>query len=149
MPERLRLGEDLYRSPSVFNFFPPTYVIPTDPNHLRGPEFAIDTVSTALARANLAFALVYRALPISVDRLTGTWLEPRPFEPLASDPQALVGALDTRLLHGTMPAAMRQILVDAVARVRVAPREQHLLPQARVREAVYLLLTSPQYLVER
>jgi hypothetical protein len=60
----------------------------------------------------------------------------------AGDPAALVARLDALLTHGTLPAEARQAIVDAVNGL---PAD----PLARVRMAVYLIGTSPQYQVER
>ena len=66
-----------------------------------------------------------------------------PLLPLASNPGALVDALNTLLLHGTMSAEMRDSIIDAV--LAVAPSN----PLKRARTAVYLVATSSQYQVER
>ncbi|MCK7495792.1 MAG: DUF1800 domain-containing protein [Comamonadaceae bacterium] len=50
------LGQFVFYPPSVFNYYPPDYVIPG--TSLLGPEFAIQNTSTAFARANFASALV-------------------------------------------------------------------------------------------
>ncbi|MEP6850644.1 MAG: DUF1800 family protein, partial [Acidobacteriota bacterium] len=55
-PDIQNLGENLFNSPTVFNFFPPDYIVPG--TSLFGPEFAIYTSGTAIGRANLANTFV-------------------------------------------------------------------------------------------
>jgi hypothetical protein len=69
----------------------------------------------------------------------GTIVDLTPFLPLASTPATLVNALDLTLTHGTMPAAMKQIIVTAVT----ADAANGALRQ--VETGVYLILTSSYY----
>src|SRR5262249_9115808 len=46
------LSEEPYRANSVFNFFPPEYVIPD--STLNAPEFSIENTATAVLRLSLA-----------------------------------------------------------------------------------------------
>jgi hypothetical protein len=62
---------------------------------------------------------------------------------LAGDPNALLDKLNVLLLHGTMPAAMRASIVPAINAVAASD------PLARAKTAFYLVITSPQYQVER
>lgn len=141
LPSNLRLGQDVFRSPSVFNFYPPDNPAPgTD---LIGPEFALQSTATALARTNLIYAIVYKTIATSADRPKGTWVDLAEFEALAHDPPGLVAALDQRLMHGTMADDMRRIVVDRVASVAAADR------RGRVRKAVYLIASSSRYQVQR
>jgi uncharacterized protein (DUF1800 family) len=131
LPTNLRCGQDLFRAPSVFNYFPP------------GGELAIHSTATALARVNLVYAIVYRTLPTSADRPKGTWVDLAELEPLAGDPAALVAAVDERLLAGTMSGSMRAVVVERTASVPAADR------RGRARKAVYLVASSAAYQVQR
>jgi hypothetical protein len=64
-------------------------------------------------------------------------------QPLANSPDSLVEELNQRLLHGTMSEQMRCSIVQAINAVPAAD------PLRRVRTAVYLVLTSSQYQVQR
>jgi len=141
LPHSLHMSQNLFDSPSVFNFFPPGYVIPGE--NIKGPEFAIYSTSTALARTNFAYAVVYQTMPTNAFRPKGTWLDLSPFEPLATDLPRLMETLNLLLLHGTMSAQMQSVIETAVSEIPVANR------LGRVREAVYLIVTSPQYLIAR
>ena len=68
----------------------------------------------------------------------GTTADLTPFLPLAATPQTLVSALDLTLTHGTMPAAMNQIITTAVTADQAGNLH-------RVQTAAYLILTSSYY----
>src|SRR5262249_7361129 len=141
LPPQFPRVEDLFRSPSVFNFFPPDYVIPGE--SLTGPEFAIQSTSTALARTNFAYAVTYQKLGPNLYTPKGTWLELSALLPSADDPSELVNTLNSLMLHGTMTPDMHAVIETSVANIPASD------PTARVRDAVYLVATSPQYLIER
>ena len=69
------------------------------------------------SRDNFVNTMVFSRIPVSANAPTGTALDLRSLQPLASTPAQLVDALDTLLLHATMSADMRQSLVDAVSAV--------------------------------
>jgi hypothetical protein len=108
-----------------------------------GPEFLIHNTTTALARTNFAYEVVYRKMPIGPDRPLGTWLDLTPLVPLAGNPSQLIELVNLFMLHGTMTPAMREVITASVAAI---PASQS---SARVQNAVYLVATSPQYLIER
>jgi hypothetical protein len=62
---------------------------------------------------------------------------------MAANPAALVDALNTLLLHGTMSNEMRTSIITAVNAVAASNSLK------RARTAVYLVLTSSQYQVEK
>ena len=68
----------------------------------------------------------------------GTTVDLTPFVPLAATPATLVNALDLTLTHGTMPAAMKTAIVNAVTADTVGALHQ-------VEDACYLILTSSYY----
>lgn len=141
LPANLRLGQDVFRSPSVFNFYPPD--APAPGTQLVGPEFALQSTATSLARINLIYSLVYRTVPTSADRPKGTWVDLTELEELAADPAGLVDSVDQRLLHGTMGDDMRPIVVERVASVAATDR------RGRARKAVYLVASSARCQVQR
>jgi uncharacterized protein (DUF1800 family) len=138
------LGQFLFYPPSVFNYYPPDHFIPgTD---VYGPEFAIQNTSTAIARANVANTLVFSAQVApdpAVFGATGTALDFAPWLATAIDAGALADRLDRELLAGRMSPSMREALVGAVNAVPASDR------LGRVRAAAWLVVTSPQYQVER
>ncbi len=138
------LGQFVFYPPSVFNYFPPDYVVPG--TAATGPEFGILTTSTAIARANFATALLFPA-EIPPDRTlfgaTGTALDFTGWQETALDASALADRLDRELLAGRMSPAMRAAIVAAVDAI---PATNAL---ARAKTAAWLAVTSPQYQVER
>jgi hypothetical protein len=62
---------------------------------------------------------------------------------LAGDPAALVDHLDRKVFGGSLSRDVRAIVVDAVGGVAASR------PLDRVRMAVYLLITSPEYVVQK
>lgn len=140
-PQSASMGMDLFRPPSVFSYFSPSGGLPGG-NGLRGPEFGLLSTSTALARLNFVNTMVYSRIAASANG-PGTSIDLSPLQPLAAAPVDLVNELDTRLLHGSMSAPMRDSIAGAVNAVPASD------PLRRVRTAVYLVLTSSQYQVQR
>lgn len=127
------LSERPYRSNSVFNFFPPEYVIPG--TSLNAPEFAIENTATATLQESLADSIVNNKISsFSVDLSnTSSW------GTLAANPTSLVSSLNTLLMHSQMPSAMQTAIVNAITPLTSNAQ--------RVRVAVFLIVTSPQYKV--
>jgi len=141
-PQSVSMGMDVFRPASVFSYFSPSGGLPGG-GGLRAPEFGILSTSTALARLNFVNTIVYSRIGVSTNAPNGTSIDLSPLVALARDPSALVDALDELLLHGRMSDDMRNSIVEAVTAV---PTSQAL---RRARNAVYLVLTSSQYQVER
>jgi hypothetical protein len=139
-----QLGQFVFYPPSVFNYYPPDYPVPA--SVLLGPEFGIQTTSTALARANVATSLLYSAQiapDATVYGATGTVLDLSAYQTVAGNAAALADRLDRDLLGGRMSAAMKAAIVSAVNAV---PATDLL---GRARAGTWLVVTSPQYQVER
>jgi hypothetical protein len=80
------------------------------------------------------------------DTPNGTSISLSSIQPLAGDPAQLVGALDALLMHGTMSATMRDAITQAVLAV---PTSDPNYLRNRSQSALYLVITSPQYQVQR
>lgn len=142
-----QMQQDVFRAPSVFNFYSPDYEVPGEDGVL-GPEFNILSSITALNRANFANRVVMNDTgipPAPPNRPLGTQIDLEPYRALGGDPDptALMDALNMLLMHGAMSQDMRSIITMAVTAVPAS------LPLQRVRTAVYLIATSSQYQVER
>jgi hypothetical protein len=74
---------------------------------------------------------------------TGTKLDLSAVQALAANPAKLVDTLDQFLLHGSMSDAMASSIVKAVAAVSATT------PMLRVQTAIYLVVSSSQYQVQR
>jgi uncharacterized protein (DUF1800 family) len=139
-----QLGQFVFYPPSVFNFYPPDFVVPN--TQLLGPEFGVQTTTTAINRANFANSLIFsNGIPAdtSVYGATGTMLDLSSYQAVANDANALVDRLDRNLMGGTMSTAMKGAIVTAVNAVAASD------PLNRARTAAYLVVTSPQYQVTR
>jgi hypothetical protein len=113
---------------------------------LRGPEFGVQTSTTAINRANFANSLIFSdaiAPDASLYGATGTRVDLAPYQALAADAAALVDRLDRELLGDAMSTPMRTAIVSAVNAV---PATDSL---NRARTAAYLVVTSPHYQVQR
>ena len=135
------LGEDLFRSPSVFNYFSPSY----KPQGLTlfGPELQIHTPYSALYRTNFVNTLFNSYSNPVITNGAGTKMDLTYYVNLGSNPAALVDALDTALTHGQMPGTMKQALVTAVT----ATSDAGLTNLRRVEVGIYLIVTSSFYQV--
>jgi hypothetical protein len=130
------MGQDIFSSPSVFNYYSPTYGVPG--TALLGPEFEIHTPNNAIYRANVVQNLFSQYSNPVQSYGPGTTVDLTAFLPLASTPATLVSALDLTLTHGVMPAAMKSAIVSTVT----ADSNGSL---HRVQTACYLILTSGYY----
>jgi uncharacterized protein (DUF1800 family) len=137
------MAQPVFQAPSVFNFYPPSYMVPqTD---VLGPEFAIHNTTTSLARINFVNSLVYGTInpDQTVYGAIGTQIDWSPLAALAADPDALVDKVDRILMHGTLSAEAHAAIVTAVKAISVNDKT------GRAKAAFYLVATSPQYQVER
>ena len=139
------LGQDVFNPPTVFSYFPQDYGLPG--TNLFGPEFGILDTSTTYGRANFVNTLFLanngNGIPINgANRPAGTQLNYSTYQGMAGNAGQLVDALNVAMMHGTMSAAMRTTIVNAVTAAGVDPA-------ARTRTAIYLVATSSQYQVQR
>jgi uncharacterized protein (DUF1800 family) len=132
------MNEDLFNSPSVFNYYSPTYVVPG--TALIGGEFQVDTPNSAILRADGVSALVFSQWNSPMESYgPGTAIDLTPFIALAATPSTLVDALDLTLTHGVMPAAMKSQIIAAIN----ADSGNGSLHE--VQTACYLILSSSYY----
>jgi uncharacterized protein (DUF1800 family) len=142
-PASAGLGQNLFYSPSVFNYYPPDHVLPGTTSV--APEFALLNSSTFINRDNVANTLAFGTIaPQSTyPGATGTQPDWSALQASAGDANALADKLDALLLHGAMPPAMRAALVSAIGAV---PATDTL---TRAKTGFYLVITSSEYQVER
>jgi hypothetical protein len=65
---------------------------------------------------------------------------------LSNDPPAMADYLNNLLLHGTMSAAMKQTVVNAVNQILPSSSDYQ---RRRAQTAIYLVAASAQYEVQR
>jgi len=137
------MNQDVFRSPTVFNYYPAEYEVPGEPN-LIGPVFGIFSTQTTITRANFINQVLFSGIPVSQPNTPkGTVLTLKIWEDLADTPVELVDRLSCWMLHCTMSQDMKTIIVNAVNAVPVT----NLLLRAQT--AIYLVATSNHYQVLR
>ena len=125
------MNEGILDAPSVFAHYSPSFHIPKSP--LFGPEFQIFSPSDAINRFNFIHGYLYSPWPINPVLL--------PFANVANNTATLVSAVDNALLLGRMSPALRAAITAAMP----AQADQN----QRAIAALYLALTSGEYLVQR
>jgi hypothetical protein len=139
------MGQDVFNAPSVFSFYPPTARVPGE--NVLGPQFVLFSSLTSIRRSNFVNRVIF-SIPAGIpalppNRPTGTSVDLSSWDPLATNPDQLVDALNALFLHGAMSDGMRQEVIDVVANIPALSR------RLRVTSAIYLVLTSSQYQVQR
>ena len=147
------MGQIPFQSPTVFNYYPPSYVIPG--TAMLGPEFALMTTGTAIQRTNFINRFTFTPIPVAVaapNAPNGTSLDFSDLQALAAADttgNSLVDELDRRMMHSTMSATMKSTILTAVTSVTVSNPPTATQTLDRVRQAVYLVGTSSQWQVQR
>jgi len=138
-----QLGQAPLRAPSVFNFYRPGYVPPhtvVAEQGLVAPEFQITHESSVVGYLNFLWGAF----------VTGGWgrvtLDYRDFLPLADDAPALVDRLNLHLTGRTLSATTVSTIVQGVQSILGTGATERL---NRVLAAFYLIMVSPEYLVQR
>lgn len=125
------MAQSVLNPPSVFSWFSPMYRLQDRP--LFGPEFQIYSPTEATLRGNM----FHHLLSGSGGDFT---IDLSPFQAYGQDMPALVEKANQVLLHGRMPAAMKQILIDAAAPGYDA--------KTRIQTVLYLTALSGHYAVQ-
>ncbi|MBE2181189.1 MAG: DUF1800 domain-containing protein [Chthoniobacterales bacterium] len=150
------LGQFPLASPSVFNFYMPSYEPPgeiTERNEsvpltelpLVGPEFQILHATTAVMTPNHLLEVVdaeERRRPGKHSMV----LDLGPQVALADRPQELLQNIDLLLTGGAMSDSTREIILKAVNAV---PDGSVAALRERAKLAVYLAMISPDYVIQR
>lgn len=142
-------GQAPLASPSVFNFFKPDYSPPGElsTRGLLAPELQIHTESQITAQTNALGNQVFWGY------LGQTYAEPNSIlidstrdAALAANPAALVDRYNLLLLSGQMSPWMRAHLIAYLEGI-TSDTPNHL--RQRVHEALYLIVNSPEYAVQK
>ncbi len=154
------MGQDVYTSPTVFNYYPADYLIPG--TTLAGPQYGIydptllfegtKTIYNWTLGASCGAAPNTNVCGPNPDATTvgslGTKIDWTSLAALAATPAALVDQVSTVLLYGKLPPGPRQQVINAVTAVTVSTPPTANQLRDRARTAVYLIATSPKYQVE-
>ena len=138
------MGQDVFYSPSVFNYYPADYRIPG--TTLLAPQFGIHNTNTVLHRANFVSEMIDEggwSPDTELAGAVGTKIDIMPFRNAAASPSQLVNLINAKLFGGGMPLGLRDEIYNAVAALPASQRGE------RARTALFLTLTSFQFQVIR
>jgi hypothetical protein len=138
------MGQDVFYSPTVFNYYPAEYRIPG--TSLVAPQFGIHNTNTVLHRMNFAYDMIYNGgygPDGDVPNAIGTHVDLAPFAGVAAEPAKLVALVNDRLFGGGMPLGIKGEITRAVSAL---PADD---PDERARTAVFLAVSSFQFQVAR
>jgi len=135
-------AQEAMHSPTVFNFFTPDYAAPgaIAAAGLKSPEFEITTETTVVTIANYLRTGIYSTLGPPTNRIT---LNISAAQALAGNPAQLVDYLNSLLMANNMSSAMRNILINAITQI---PANN---PVERTRTAIYLVINSPEFTIDK
>jgi hypothetical protein len=135
-------GQAPLYAPSVFNFFSPFYSQSGAIQNagLVAPEFQITTDTTVITSANKMRSAVYQQPSSNPDAIV---LDLSTQTNLASNPASLVDSLNDLLMSGQMSSNTRSIVVNVVSQIPPANTLE------RAQTAVHLLVTSPEFVIEK
>ena len=145
----LHLGQTPLRAPSVFNFFSPNYSPrgPVSEAGLVAPELQLATDSMLPNQEGNFYSRVARWTEEGPPGETGTYSVNIARDiPLAADAAALVDRYDLLFLSGSMSPPMRQTLLSYL---RDIPGNTVAGRRRRVQDALYLIVNSPEYVVQK
>ncbi|MFO1282409.1 MAG: DUF1800 family protein [Burkholderiales bacterium] len=136
------MGQRIFYSPTVFNYYPAEYRIPgTD---VVAPAMGIHNANTVLARSNFVYWMLWEdgiGPDDEVPGAIGTRVPLQPWITLAADSRKLLAAVDDRFFGGAMPPGMRSEIYATINAIDDA--------EERARTALFLAATSFQYQVSR
>jgi uncharacterized protein (TIGR03437 family) len=137
------LGQNPLRSPTVFNFYEPNYSPPgaIASAGLYAPEFQI-TNDTSVIGISTFFHYVARD-GFRWDQTKPLVPDYSSYTPLASNPAQLIDQLDLVMTAGGMTGAFKTKLTTEIGKMSASD------PAARVKAAVHLILTSPDYVIQK
>jgi len=141
--QNFNFGEAPLYAPSVFNFFSPDYSQSgaIEQAGLVSPEFQITTDTTVITSANKMRSSVYQQP--SSNNPDALVLDLSPLVAVANDPNTLVDLLNDLLMGGAMSSNTRTIVTNAVSQISAANTLE------RAQTAVHLLVTSPEFVIEK
>jgi uncharacterized protein (DUF1800 family) len=147
------LGQQAFRSPSVFNFYRPGYIAPgteTGAQNITAPEFQIVNESSSVGYLNFMTSFAF-------DRASQRNRDIDTYKPdyrdelaLVGDPAALVEHLDDLLTGSRMTDDEKADIVDIISTVEIRTNTEENTAadqEDMVQTAVALVLNAPSYAV--
>lgn len=144
------LGQQPFRSPSVFNFYRPGYIAAgtqTGAAGLTAPELQITNASSVVGYPNFILQFAFDLTPRPEAGVPPSFVPDYSAQlALADDPAALLDNLDLLLTHGTLQPDTRARITEVLDRLGAETQADRLL---RVRVASVMVMSSPEYIVLR
>ena len=157
-----RLGQSPLRSPSVFNFFRPGYVPPSTALAAGGavaPEFQLVNESSVGGYLNYMQGVIRNGLYVNAPELpnnastsgNGYDLKASYASELAlvADADALVARINLLMCAGQLSNATTQLIADALKATPVTAASTDSTKLDRVAAAIFLVMASAEYLVQK
>ena len=156
------LAQRPYGAPSVFNFYRPGYIAPGTETGAAGltiPELQIVNANSVAGFANFMTFFVFGFAEFAVDNELVRGVDAQnSFLPdytvqlaLADNPQALVDNLDMLLANQSLSTETRDLIISVVTNIPLTFEFDPDYDGAlfRVQTAVMMVMTSPDYIVQR
>lgn len=144
------LGQHPYGSSSVFNFYRPGYIAPgteTGAAGLNAPELQISNATTIVGYPNVITLFALGMTPKFDRSAAPAFVADYSVEvSLANDPEGLLDHLDILLTQGRLEPETRARIIAALEQIP-ASNDDRLLARARL--ASVMLMSAPDYLVQR
>ena len=139
------LSQAALRSPTVFNFYEPNYVLPgaVAEAGLYAPEFQILNDTTAITQPNFYYGYIYTTRSATDMTQQAVGLNLAPLYPLARTPAQLAETASLLFTAGAMPKASLDRVTAAINALPAGNGTATANDIERVRSALYLVLTSP------
>jgi len=148
-------GQAQGSSPSVFNFFSPFYAPPGEiaDAGLVAPEMQLATEYLNTQTTNFFWTQVTTRTHVNAARLNvdDVYIDISNDLPLASNPDGLIDRVATRLLGDSnlLSAEMRAAIKAQLERTTIPATNPTTAQATRVGDALYLILISPSYALQR
>ncbi|MEO0417384.1 MAG: DUF1800 family protein [Pseudomonadota bacterium] len=164
------LSQHPHRARSVFNFYRPGYTAPGTQSGALGmtvPELQIVNATSTTGYINFMSFWTFGGLdmldpgeieaeltelniPFDSEEVARAWRPDHSAEiALANNPAALLDRLDRNLTYGTLSSETRASIEGVVNQIPLDDEEDDERRELRVQLAVFLIVTSPDYLVQR
>ncbi len=152
-PIEQQIGQAPLRSPTVFNFFKPDFAQPgeVEAAGLVSPEFQILSDTMVVSTPNYLFHEIFCHYVggdcWDIDE-AAQMDEDRDAVLAANDPAGLVDAYNTLFMAGQMSPFMRNVLITRLGQMTVDDYGDE-LGRRRVQHALYLVMNSPEYSIQK
>ncbi len=150
-----RLSQHPYRSPSVFNFYRPGYVAPgtaTGEANLVAPELQISNETAAISYSNFMSRFIRDDTPDNDGPRDSYEPDYREELALAGDPASLVDRLNLLLAAGRLHTETQDRIIAVLNEIPISADDEEEAADAledRVHIAILMVMTAPEYLVQR